>query len=157
MRFPAIWRDLFFGAGGRSAVDTLVERTTRLVSLLHLANDHTASTVGAAMRRAIATLPSELMRSVTWDQGPEMARHRSISVATGVPIYFCDPHSPWQRGSNENTNGLLRQYMPKGTDLSALSEEDLLSIQRSLNGRPRKTLGYRMPEEKLNELVALTG
>ena len=86
-----------------------------------------------------------------------MARHRSISVATGVPIYFCDPHSPWQRGSNENTNGLLRQYMPKGTDLSALSEEDLLSIQRSLNGRPRKTLGYRMPEEKLNELVALTG
>ena len=155
---PGHWEgDLIVGAGGRSAVGTLVERTTRFVLLLHLANDHTAPTVEAAMRRAIATLPSELMRSVTWDQGPEMARHRSISVATGVPIYFCDPHSPWQRGSNENTNGLLRQYMPKGTDLSALSEEDLLSIQRSLNGRPRKTLGYRMPEEKLNELVALTG
>ena len=109
------------------------------------------------MRRAIATLPSELMRSVKWDQGPEMARHRSISVATGVPIYLCDPRSPWQRGSNENTNGPLRQYTPEGTDLSTLSEEELLSIQRSLNGRPRKTLGYRMPEEKLNELVVLTG
>ena len=155
---PGHWEgDLIVGAGGRSAVGTLVERTTRFVLLLHLANDHTAPTVEAAMRKAIATLPSELMRSVTWDQGPEMARHRSISLATGVPIYFCDPYSPWQRGSNENTNGLLRQYMPKGTDLSALSEEDLLSIQRSLNGRPRRTLGYRMPEEKLNELVALTG
>ncbi len=86
-----------------------------------------------------------------------MANHRAITVATGVPIYFCDPHSPWMRGSNENTNGLLRQYMPKGSDLSKLSEDDLLAIQRSLNGRPRKTLDYMMPEEKLAELVALTG
>jgi IS30 family transposase len=155
---PGHWEgDLILGAGGRSAVGTLVERTTRYVLLLHLASDHTAATLEAAMRRAIATLPDELMRSVTWDQGAEMANHRAITVATGVPIYFCDPHSPWMRGSNENTNGLLRQYMPKGTDLSRFTEDDLLAIQRSLNGRPRKTLGYMMPEEKLAELVALTG
>ena len=155
---PGHWEgDLIVGAGGRSAVGTLVERTTRYVLLLHLAGDHTAPTVEAAMRKAIAALPNELMRSVTWDQGSEMANHRAITVATGVPIYFCDPHSPWMRGSNENTNGLLRQYMPKGTDLSKFSEDDLLAIQRSLNGRPRKTLDYMMPEEKLAELVALTG
>ncbi len=154
---PGHWEgDLIVGAGGRSAVGTLVERTTRYVLLLHLAGDHSAPTVEAAMRKAIATLPNELMRSVTWDQGSEMANHRAITVATGVPIYFCDPHSPWMRGSNENTNGLLRQYMPKGTDLSKFSEDDLLAIQRSLNGRPRKTLDYMMPEEKLAELVALT-
>ncbi len=154
---PGHWEgDLIVGAGGRSAVGTLVERTTRYVLLLHLAGDHSAPTVEAVMRKAIATLPNELMRSVTWDQGSEMANHRAITVATGVPIYFCDPHSPWMRGSNENTNGLLRQYMPKGTDLSKFSEDDLLAIQRSLNGRPRKTLDYMMPEEKLAELVALT-
>ena len=154
---PGHWEgDLIVGAGGRSAVGTLVERTTRYVLLLHLAGDHSAPTVEAVMRKAIATLPNELMRSVTWDQGSEMANHRAITVATGVPIYFCDPHSPWMRGSNENTNGLLRQYMPKGTDLSKFSEDDLLAIKRSLNGRPRKTLDYMMPEEKLAELVALT-
>ena len=155
---PGHWEgDLIIGANGRSAVGTLVERSTRFVLLLHLAKDHSAATVEDAMRRAIATLPGELVRSVTWDQGKEMANHRSFSVATGVPIYFCDPHSPWQRGSNENTNGLLRQYMPKGTDLSKHSAEDLMRIQRSLNGRPRKTLDYMMPVEKLAELVALTG
>ena len=148
--------DLILGAGSHSAVGTLVERTTRFVLLLHLAGDHSAPTVEAAMRKDIAALPNELMRSVTWDQGSEMANHRAITVATGVPIYFCDPHSPWMRGSNENTNGLLRQYMPKGTDLSKFSDDDLLAIQRSLNGRPRKTLDYMMPEEKLAELVALT-
>jgi IS30 family transposase len=125
--------------------------------LLDLGNDYSAKALEEAMRKTIVTLPAELMRSVTWDQGSEMANHRSITVATGVPIYFCDPHSPWQRGANENTNGLLRQYMPKSTDLSKFSEEDLLRIQRSLNGRPRETLGYMMPEEKLAELVALTG
>ena len=128
----------------------------RFVLLLHLASDHGALTVEAAMRKAITTLPKELMRSVTWDQGSEMASHVNFTVATGVPIYFCDPHSPWQRGSNENTNGLLRQYMPKGTDLSLLSADDLEIIQRSLNGRPRKTLGYMMPQEKLTELIALS-
>jgi IS30 family transposase len=155
---PGHWEgDLIIGSGHKSAVGTLVERSTRFVLLLHLGEDHTAITVERAMRRAIATLPRELMRSVTWDQGTEMSNHRSITVATGIPIYFCDPHSPWQRGSNENTNGLLRQYMPKGTDLSALTPADLERIQHSLNGRPRQTLGYMTPLEKLTEFVALTG
>jgi IS30 family transposase len=155
---PGHWEgDLIIGANHASAVGTLVERTTRFLLLLHLGNDYSAKAVEEAMRKAIATLPDELMRSVTWDQGSEMSNHRSITVATGVPIYFCDPHSPWgECGSNENTNGLLRQYMPKSTDLSKFSEEDLTRIQRSLNGRPRATLGYRMPVEKLAELVALT-
>ena len=124
--------------------------------LLHLPSDHGAVAVEAAMRNAIRTLPKELAKSITWDQGSELARHQDFTVATGIPIYFCDPHSPWQRGSNENTNGLLRQYLPKGTDLSTHSADDLSKIQRSLNGRPRKTLGYRMPEEALAELVALS-
>jgi IS30 family transposase len=144
---PGHWEgDLMIGAGHKSAVGTLVERSTRFVLLLHLGEDHSAITVEKAMRRAIGTLPRELMRSVTWDQGTEMSNHRSITVATGIPIYFCDPHSPWQRGSNENTNGLLRQYTPR----------DLMRIQQSLNGRPRRTLGYMTPLEKLTELVALT-
>jgi IS30 family transposase len=155
---PGHWEgDLVIGAGGASAVGTLVERTTRLVLLLHLPNDHGATSVEAAMKKAIATLPEELTRSITWDQGKEMATHANFTVTTGIPIYFCDPHSPWQRGSNENTNGLLRQYMPKGTDLSTHSAKDLVRIQRSLNGRPRRTLGYMTPSEKFAEVVALTG
>ena len=154
---PGHWEgDLIIGKAGASAVGTLVERSTRFVLLLHLENDHGALAVEAAMRKAIATLPKELMRSITWDQGSEMASHLNFTIATGVPIYFCDPHSPWQRGFNENTNGLLRQYLPKGTDLSKHSAKNLKAIQRSLNGRPRETLGYMMPEEKLAEFVALS-
>ena len=155
---PGHWEgDLIIGKGGKSAVGTLVERSTRFVLLLHLPDGRGSNDVSEAMRRAIKKLPSELMRTITWDQGAEMSRHASFSIDTGVQIYFCDPHSPWQRGSNENTNGLLRQYMPKGTDLSLLSARDLDRISRSLNNRPRKTLEYMKPSEKLAELLALTG
>jgi len=113
-------------------------------------------TVEKAMRKAIAKLPDELARSITWDQGAEMAAHASFTAKTGIPIYFCDPHAPWQRGSNENTNGLLRQYLPKGTDLSVVSAAELRSIQRSLNGRPRKKLDYMTPSEAYTQAVAAT-
>jgi len=144
------------GKANRSAVGTLVERSTRYVLLLHLPGDHSAEAVRLAMGKAITRLPSELFQSVTWDQGKEMAQHATFTVDNGVQIYFCDPHSPWQRGSNENTNGLLRQYLPKGTDLSLQSAADLRKIERSLNGRPRQTLGGLKPCEKLEELLALT-
>ena len=154
---PGHWEgDLIVGLGHRSAVGTLVERTSRFILLLHLPHDHTAATVEVAMRKAIMSLPIELRRSVTWDQGSEMTNHANITMATGMPIYFCDPRSPWQRGSNENTNGLLRQYLPKETDLSVHTAADLRRIQRSLNTRPRATLGYMTPLEKLNEIVTLT-
>lgn len=155
---PGHWEgDLILGQNGLSAVGTLVERTSRLLLLLHLGDDRSAVAVEAAMRRAMVGLPAELRRSVTWDQGAEMSQHAEFSVATGIPVFFCDPHSPWQRGSNENTNGLLRQYLPKGTDLSTVSAPRLRRIQQSLNGRPRKTLGYMTPSEKFAELVAATG
>jgi IS30 family transposase len=144
------------GSNNRSAVGTLVERSTRFVLFLHLPNGKSAGDVEVAMKNAILTLPAELRRSVTWDQGKEMANHASFNVATDIPVYFCDPHSPWQRGSNENTNGLLRQYMPKGTDLSKHSAEELQRIQRILNGRPHKTLSYMTPSEKLADFIALT-
>jgi IS30 family transposase len=154
---PGHWEgDLIIGAGNKSAVGTLVERSTRYVMLLRFGDGYSADKVNSAMAKAMRTLPAELTRSVTWDRGTELNRHAAFTVATGIKVYFCDPHSPWQRGSNENTNGLLRQYMPKGTDLSKLSAHDLRAIERSLNGRPRKTLGYMKPSEKLSELLALT-
>jgi transposase, IS30 family len=154
---PGHWEgDLIIGAHGKSAVGTLVERSTRYVMLLRFAGGYSADQLNKAMASAMATLPDELTRSVTWDQGTEMNRHVAFTAKTGIDVYFCDPHSPWQRGSNENTNGLLRQYMPKSTDLSKLSAKDLTAIERSLNGRPRKTLGYMKPSEKLAELLALT-
>jgi IS30 family transposase len=155
---PGHWEgDLILGENGRSAVGTLVERTTRLVLLLHLEHGRAADSVDAAMRKAIATLPDELRRSITWDQGAEMSNHVNFTTATGIPIYFCDPHSPWQRGSNENTNGLVRQYLPKGTDLAQHTAEELVAIQTSLNNRPRKTLGYLTPSEAYAQVLAATG
>src|SRR6476619_1101834 len=146
---PGHWEgDLIIGKDCRSAVGTLVERTTRYLLLLHLPEGRDARLAGQAMREAIGTLPAELARSITWDQGIEMSCHAGFTVATGIPVYFCDPHSPWQRGSNENTNGLLRQYLPKGTDLSVHSAGDLARIAASLNGRPRKTLEFMTPSEK---------
>ena len=138
----------------RSAIGTLVERTSGFVMLLHLPGDHTAVTVSAAMIAAMNTLPEQLRRSVTWDQGREMAKHQEITMATGMPIYFCDPHSPWQRGSNENINGLLRQYFPKSTDLSFHGPGILDNVAAELNARPRKRHGYRTPAEVLTEILS---
>jgi IS30 family transposase len=155
---PGHWEgDLLIGGNCRSAVGTLVERTTRYVMLLHLPDGRNAHGVEQAMRHAISTLPVQLRRSITWDQGKEMAHHAKFTISTGIQVYFCDPHKPWQRGSNENTNGLLRQYMPKGTDLSVHTAADLARYARSLNDRPRKTLGYMKPSERLAELLARTG
>ena len=154
---PGHWEgDLIIGKDCKSAAGTLVERTTRYVLLLHLPGGRDARLVEQAMRQAIGTLPAELARTITWDQGIEMSFHADFTIATGIPVYFCDPHAPWQRGSNENTNGLLRQYLPKGTDLSAHSAADLGRIAASLNNRPRKTLGFMKPSEKLAELLAHT-
>jgi transposase, IS30 family len=154
---PGHWEgDLLIGTDLTSAVGTLVERTTRHVVLLHLPDGHAAHLVEQAMRQAISALPAQLARTITWDQGKEMANHAEFTLATGIPVYFCDPHKPWQRGTNENTNGLLRQYLPKGTNLSVHSADDLAGIARSLNNRPRKTLGYMTPSEKLAELLAHT-
>jgi IS30 family transposase len=154
---PGHWEgDLIIGRNGASAIGTLVERSTRFVMLLHLPLDHRAATVRQAMTEAIRTLPVALRRSITWDQGKEMAQHAQFSIDTDVAVYFCDPHSPWQRGSNENTNGLLRQYFPKGTDLSIHTPAQLQAAAKSLNTRPRKTLGWMTPSDKLNQLVAIT-
>jgi IS30 family transposase len=155
---PGHWEgDLIIGKAGQSAVGTLVERTSRFVILLHLPDGRAAEKVNEAMRKAIIDLPAEFVRSITWDQGKELSSHVAFTVDTGVQVYFCDPHSPWQRGSNENTNGLLRQYMPKGADLSVFDAEDLADIAASLNDRPRKTLGFMKPSKRLAELVAMTG
>lgn len=167
---PGHWEgDLILGTG-RSAIGTLVERTTRFVMLLHLPPDqdrptqrvkngppvsgHGAEQVRDAIADAIVTLPEQLRRSLTWDQGAEMAQHAKLRIDTGLPVYFCDPQSPWQRATNENTNGLLRQYFPKGTDLARHSGEDLAAVAATLNGRPRKTLGWRTPAEALDQHLA---
>ena len=154
---PGHWEgDLVLGAGSRSAIGTLVERTTRFTLLLHLPDGKSALKVEQAMRVEIHKLPEHLRRSITWDQGAEMSSHASFTMSTGIPVYFCEPHSPWQRSSNENTNGLLRQYFPKGVDLTQVTRDELAAVQDNLNGRPRKTLGNLTPSEKFAEISAPT-
>ncbi|WP_089253016.1 IS30 family transposase [Rhodococcoides kyotonense] len=153
-KVPGHWEgDLIIGKDGKSAIGTLVERTSRLILLLHLPLDHKAPTVADAMAAKIMELPAVLRRSITWDQGREMSEHARFNVETGVQVYFCDPHSPWQRGSNENANKLLRQYFPKGTDLSVHSSEWLDEVADRLNTRPRKTLGWKTPLQIFTDIV----
>ena len=169
---PGHWEgDLILGLAS-SAIGTLVERTTRFTILLHLPRmtgpsqevhvrgsalaGHGAEAVRGAITRAIFTLPEQLRRSLTWDQGAELAQHARLKIDAGMQVYFCDPHSPWQRGTNENTNGLLRQYFPKGTDLSIHNANDLEAVALALNTRPRKTLGWKTPAETLDELLRVS-
>jgi len=167
---PGHWEgDLILGLGS-SAIGTLVERMTRFTLLLHLPRmtdhghqacmkngpalaGHGAAAVCDAITRTIITLPEQLRRSLTWDQGPEMAQHARLKIDAGIQVFFCDPHSPWQRGTNENTNGLLRQYFPKGTDLSMHSANDIAAVAAALNLRPRKTLAWKTPAEALDQLL----
>ena len=167
---PGHWEgDLIIGLDS-SAIATLVERSSRFTMLIHLPRmdghgdvprakngpalaGHGAEAVRAAIAATIVTLPDQLRRSLTWDQGAEMAQHADLKIDTGLAIYFCDPHSPWQRGTNENTNGLLRQYFPKGTDLSRYGTDELAAVAAALNGRPRKTLDWRTPAEALNGYI----
>ncbi len=154
---PGHWEgDLMIGTDVKSAIGTLVERRTRFVMLLHLPEGRSAAHVRAALTKRITELPAALRRTLTWDQGREMAEHGSFTVDTGVEVYFCDPHSPRQRGSNENTNGLLRQYFPKGTNFGDVTEAQLDAVAESLNTRPRKTLDWRSPAEAYAEAVAMT-
>jgi IS30 family transposase len=169
---PGHWEgDLILGTGS-SAIGTLVERTSRFTMLLHLPpmNEpgprvhngpalagHGAEAVRDAITEAIVTLPDHLRRSLTWDQGAEMAQHAQLRIQAGLPVYFCDPHSPWQRGTNENTNGLLRQYFPRGTDLARHSADDLAAVADALNSRPRKTLGWKTPAEALDDHLPASG
>jgi IS30 family transposase len=152
---PGHWEgDLILGKDSKSAIGTLVERTTRFVMLLHLPNGRSAAEVQEAMIAATQKLPQVIWKSLTWDQGKEMANHAQITIATGLEIYFCAPHSPWQRGTNENTNGLLRQYFPKATDLSVHGPEYLDFVSAQMNRRPRKTLGWQRPAQALGRLLS---
>ncbi len=152
---PGHWEgDLILGTGNASAIGTLVERSTRFTILLHLPGDHTAETVAAAMITAMQDLPDHLRRSITWDRGTELARWRDIQIALDIQLFFCDPHSPWQRGSNENTNR-LQQYFPKGADLSHVTPADLKRVEREINARPRKSLGGRSADEGFRDLRAI--
>jgi IS30 family transposase len=151
---PGHWEgDLIVGSGGGSAIATLVERTSRFVLLGHLGRERNADAVRDSLITAIKPLPETLRRTLTWDQGAEMAEHRAFTVATDVDVYFADPGAPWQRGSNENTNGLLRQYFPKGLDMSLHSAEDLQAVADELNGRPRRTLDWDTPAERMTALL----
>jgi IS30 family transposase len=152
---PGHWEgDLILGTGCTSAIGTLVERSTRFTILLHLPNDHTADSVAAAMIEAMSELPAHLRRTITWDRGSEMAGWRDISLQLQAPVYFCDPHSPWQRGSNENTNRLLRFWFEKGTDLGGYTKADLKRVQDKLNTRPRPTLDLDTPAQRLAALLS---
>ena len=151
---PGHWEgDLIIGKLNASAIGTVVERTTNYTMLLHLPNGHGTEQVTTALITRMRQLPDQLRRSITWDQGKELAWHKKVAIGADLTVYFCDPHSPWQRPVNENTNGLLRQYFPKGTDLSVHSLQDLAWVEQQLNDRPRKRLDYARPSELINELL----
>lgn len=154
---PGHWEgDLLMGGVGKGAVITLVERSTRFVLLAPLPDTHKAVDLRAALTPMIASLPDQIRKTLTWDRGKEMAEHAGIAIDAGIDIYFCDPHSPWQRGSNENTNGLLRQYWPKGADMRNLTQADCDEVALSLNTRPRQTLGWKTPREALTQVLRAT-
>jgi transposase, IS30 family len=153
-RVPGHWEgDLLIGAGNKSAIATLVERQTRYLLLARLGHERTTAHVVEALKARIAELPAHLVKSLTWDRGQELAAHKRFTSDTGIQVYFCDPHSPWQRGSNENTNGLLRQYLPRKLDLATRSQVELDQIAAELNSRPRETLAWRTPAEKMEALL----
>jgi IS30 family transposase len=154
---PGHWEgDLLMGGIGKGAVITLVERSTRFVLLAPLPDTHKAIDLKDVLTPLIASLPDQIRKTLTWDRGSEMAKHAEIAVDTGIDIYFADPHSPWQRGSNENTNGLLRQYWPKGCDMRNLTQADCDDVALSLNTRPRMTLGWKTPREALTQVLGAT-